>query len=100
MRYSDEVVKFYVNKNLDENSSFLPKKRQLIINYNFFNQPHEIVFRSFSDSLKAIGMKYYAARGKKIDKIIDYIKRDKLSKATLGGCIIEKINQTVVISKE
>ena len=45
-------------------------------------------------------MKYYAARGKKIVKLIDDIKRDRLSKATLGGCIIEKINQTVIISKE
>ena len=36
----------------------------------------------------------------KIDKVIDDIKRDKLSKATLGGCIIKKINQTVIISKE
>ena len=45
-------------------------------------------------------MKYYAARGKKIDKVIDDIKSNKLSKVTLGGCIIEKINQTVIISKE
>ena len=90
----------YSDKNLDKNSFFLQKKNQLIINYNFFKQPHEIIFRSFSDSLKAIGMKYYAARGKKIDKVIDDIKRDRLSKATLGGCIIEKINQTVIISKE
>ena len=45
-------------------------------------------------------MKHYTPRGKKIDKLIDNIKRDKLSKATLGGCIIEKINQTVIISKE
>ena len=100
LRYSDETVKFYVNKNLHENSFFHLKKNQLIIDCNFFKQPHEIVFRSFSESLKSIGMKYYAARGKKIDKLIDDIKRDKLSKATLGGCIIEKINQTVIISKE
>ena len=45
-------------------------------------------------------MKYYAVRGKKIDKVINDIMRDRLSKATLGGCIIEKINQTVIISKE
>ena len=45
-------------------------------------------------------MKYYAARGKKIDKLIGDIRRNQLSKATLGGCIIEKINQTVIISKE
>ena len=100
LRYSNEIVKFYVNKNLHENSLFLLKKNQLIIDYNFFKQPHEIVFRSFSESLKSIGMKYYAARGKKIEKLIDDIKHDKLSKATLGGCIIEKINQTVIISKE
>ena len=100
LRQSDEVVRFYVDKNLDKNSFFLPKKNQLIINYNFFKQPNEIVFRSFSDSLKAIGMKYYAVRGKKIDKVINDIKKDRLSKATLGGCIIEKINQTVIISKE
>ena len=100
LRYSDEIVKFYVNKNLDENSFFLLKKNQLMIKNNFFNQPHEIVFRSFSESLQTIGMKYYAPRGKKIDKIINDIKSDRLSKATLGGCIIEKINQTVIISKE
>ena len=100
LKYSDDIVKFYVNKNLNENSYFLLKKNQLIIDYNFFKQPHEIVFRSFSESLKSIGMKHYTPRGKKIDKLIDNIKRDKLSKATLGGCIIEKINQTVIISKE
>ena len=100
LKQSDEVVRFYVDKNLDKNSFFLQKKNQLIINYNFFKQPHEIIFRSFSDLLQTIGMKYYAARGKKIDKVIDDIKRDRLSKATLGGCIIEKINQTVIISKE
>ena len=100
LKYSDEIVKFYVDKNLDENSFFLTKKKQLIIKHNFFEQPHEIVFRSFSDSVKAIGMKYYAPRGKKIDKIINDIKCGRLTKATLGGCIIEKINQTVIISKE
>ena len=100
LRHSDEIVKFYVNKNLRENSLFLTKKNRLIIDYKFFEQPHEIVFRSFSESLKSISMKYYAARGKKIDKLIGDIRRNKLSKATLGGCIIEKINQTVIISKE
>ena len=41
-----------------------------------------------------------ASQAKKIDKVIEDIKKDRFSKATLGGCIIEKINQTVVISKE
>ena len=100
LKQSDEVARFYVDKNLNKNSFFFPKRNQLIINYKFFKQPNEIVFRSFSDSLKTVGMKYYAARGKKVEKVISDIKRDRLSKATLGGCIIEKINQTVIISKE
>ena len=100
LKYSNEIVKFYVTKNFNENSFFIPSKNQLMINRDFFQHPHEIVFRGFSNSLKTIGMKYYAARGKKIDKVIEDIKKDRFSKATLGGCIIEKINQTVVISKE
>ena len=60
----------------------------------------EIVFRAFSDSLKIIGNKYYHVRGKKINKIIDEIMDNCLSKTTLGGCIIKKVEQTVIISKE
>ena len=70
------------------------------MNDNFFNQPYEVVFRSLSDSLMLIGMKYYSVRGKKLVKIIDEIINNNLYKATLGGCIIEKVNQTVIISKE
>ena len=33
-------------------------------------------------------------------QIIDNIKNDKFLKVTLGGCIIKKVNQTVIISKE
>ena len=44
--------------------------------------------------------KYYLSRGKKIDKIITQIQNDAFFKATLGGCIIEKVNQTLIITKE
>ena len=47
-----------------------------------------------------IGKKYYSVRGKKLEKIINVIKNDELFRVTLGGCIIEKVNQTVIISKE
>ena len=35
-----------------------------------------------------------------MDKIINDIINKRLFRATLGGCIIEKVNQTVIISKE
>ena len=37
---------------------------------NFFSQSREVVFRSLTEVIKIVGKKYYAVRGKKIDKII------------------------------
>ena len=71
-----------------------------ILNNKFFEQPYEIVFRSLSESIRLIGKRYYLVRGKKIDNIIKFIKNNKSYKSTLGGCIIEKVDQTVIISKE
>ena len=67
---------------------------------NFFHQSHEIIFRSFADLIKLIGQKFNFVRGKKLDKVIQDIKSGRFNKATLGGCIIKKVNQTVIISKE
>ena len=37
---------------------------------------------------------------KKIDKVIDLISTKSSFKVTLGGCIIKKVNETVILSKE
>jgi len=100
LKYSDDVIEHYVRKNLLKNSFFSKKYGQIILNYEFFNQPHEVIFRSFSDSIKNVGKNYYRPRGKKIERIIYEINKGTFSKATLGGCIIEKVSQTVIISKE
>ncbi len=100
LRHSNEVVNFYVSENLSKNTFFSEKDKKLIVNEKFFQQPHEIIFRSLSESLKQIGGKYYAVRGKKLDRIISNYKKSHFFKLTLGGCIVEKVNQTVKISKE
>ena len=100
LKKSNDVVSYYVTKNLENNSFFSHKKKRLILNDKFFKQPHEVVFRSLSDSLNFISKKYYSVRGKKIDKIIKEIQKSSFSKSTLGSCLIEKVNQTVIISKE
>ena len=97
---TDNAIKFYVDKNLKENSLFLIKKKQFILSKNFFIQPHEVVFRSLSDLLRRVGESYYPVRGKKIEKIINEIQKEGYLKVTLGGCIIEKVNQTVILIKE
>ena len=100
LKYSDSAINFYVDKNLRENTFFFEKKNEYIINKEFFQQAHEIVFRSLSTVLQMIGGKYYSARGKKVDLLIDNIKNNKLSKFTLGGCIIKICQETVIITKE
>ena len=100
LKYSDKAIKFYVNKNLKENTHYSPKENDYTINIDFFKQPHEIVFRSLTFIINVIGGKYYSPRGKKIDSIINKINNKELSKVTLGGCIIEMQHETVIISKE
>ena len=100
LKDSNHVVNFHVAKNLQDNIFLSSSKNKIIINNNFFKQPYEIVFRSFSEALKIMGKKYYYVRGKKLDKIIKELPKNKIFKATLGGCIIKKVNQTVIISKE
>ena len=67
---------------------------------SFFKQPYEVVFRSFSESIKSIGKKYYFVRGKKLDRIISLNEKKQPFRVTLGGCLIEKVSHTIIISKE
>jgi len=100
LKYSNSAISFYVKQNLDENTSYSVKKNLIILSKNFFQQPYEIIFRSFSKVISIIGGRYYSARGKKIDKILSEIQKNSFLKGTLGGCIIKKVNQTIIISKE
>ena len=100
LKFANESIKFYIKKNFKQNISFLNKKKLVILKEEFFNQSQEVVFRSFTEIIKFVGKKYYPARGKKIDKIIELIKTNVSFKVTLGDCIIKKVNQTVILSKE
>ena len=100
LKDSDQSIKFYVNKNLKENMTFLKKKNIYILNQNFFDQSHEIIFRSLTKIIQRIGKKYYPVRGKSINELIKRINVKAFQKITLGGCFIDRVNQTILISKE
>jgi tRNA(Ile)-lysidine synthase len=100
LKFANENIEFYTKKNLEDNVTILSKKNNIILKENFFSQSNEVVFRSLTEVIKIVGKKYYAVRGKKIDKVIDLIKTKSSFKVTLGGCIIKKINETVILSKE
>ena len=40
------------------------------------------------------------SEGKKLIRVIDLIRAKSSFKVTLGGCIIKKVNETVILSKE
>jgi tRNA(Ile)-lysidine synthase len=100
LKRSNDVVNFYTRENIKKNSFFLYKKNKLILSEEFFNHPYEIVFRALSESIKLIGKKYYPVRGKKLDRILKDIKNKSLTRSTLGGCVLEKVNETLIITKE
>ena len=100
LKFSNKVIEYYVDENLKKNTFLSNNNSRLVLNSIFFLQPYEVIFRSLSESIKMIGKKYYSARGKKIDKIINHLKKSVSYRSTLGGCIIEKVNETVIISKE
>ena len=100
LKQSDNVVSFYVKENFVKNAFFSSRNNKLILNKFFFQQPYEVVFRTLSESIQLVGKRHYSVRGKKLDRIINTIKNNHQFKVTLGGCLIEKVNQTVIISKE
>ena len=100
LKFANESIKTFVKINLDKNSIIDHKNKSILLSKNFFNQPQEIVFRSFTEVIKIVGKKYYPVRGKKLDIIINKVKNDNILKTTLGNCIIRKVNRTIIVTKE
>ena len=89
-----------MDRNLKKNVIFLKKKNTYILNNNFFDQSHEIIFRSLTQLIQKLGKKYYPVRGKSINELIRKINQKPFTKVTLGGCYVEIVNETILISKE
>ena len=100
LKDSDKSIKFYVDRNLKKNVVFLKKKNIYILNYNFFDQSHEIIFRSLTSLIQRLGKKHYPVRGKSINELIKKINKNSFTRTTLGGCYVERANKTIIISVE
>ena len=51
--------------------------KTVILKENFFKQPDELVFRSFSEVMQKVGKKKSSARGSKVENLINYLKSIK-----------------------
>ena len=100
LKDSDKSIKFYLYRNLKKNVVFLKKKNTYILSNNFFDQSHEIIFRSLTKLIQKLGGKYYPVRGKSINELIKRINKKSFTKVTLGGCYVERVNESILISQE
>ena len=98
---SNQVIEFFVQKNVVENSKYFQKDKKIILNQFFFKNPDEIILRSFMQVIQHISKKKNYPRGKKVLGLLDSLKfSSKNVKLTLSGCIIEKISDSVIIYPE
>ena len=100
---SNYSIEFFVQKNISENSSISfikDNNKRAFLSSEFFRSTDEIILRSFTKILQNISGRYFPARGKSVSKILDQIKHKSAIKVTIGGCVIEKIENSVVIYKE
>ena len=100
---SNNSIEFFVQKNIVENSSISLSKNEnnrAFLSSKFFTSTDEIILRSFIKILQDISGRYFPARGKSVSKILNQIRQKTILKTTIGGCVIEKIENSVVIYKE
>ena len=97
---ANEALSYYKNKSLYKHVSFLSKDKCLISKKIFSEEAGEIIFKSFSDILSLVSGTYYPPRSKKVINLIKRLRKISFEKSTLGGCIIEKGDSFISISKE
>ncbi len=97
---ANKALNFYKNKSLYKHASFITKNKCLLNNQIFLEEAHEIIYKSFSDILSLVSGTYYPPRSKKIINLISQAKKPNFLKSTLGGCVIEKKDSFILISKE
>jgi tRNA(Ile)-lysidine synthase len=77
------------------------KGNTISIDLNFFLlENNEIQLKIFNNCIKKISKNYYPPRAKKVLNLLNDIKSNKKLKATLGGCIINRNKEILIISKE
>ncbi len=101
LKSASNALDFYVKKNLNENTTYFSNTKSYILNKNFFQNPHEVLLRSITMIFRDLSGKYYPPRGKKISRLLlSLSSKNGVKKTALGGCLIEKLHETVVIHKE
>ncbi len=96
---SRDTLELYFNKIYKE--TVKKKKNKIFIRLEGFNSLNEeMKMRVFKKSIKDFTNSYYSPRSKKIFNLIDQIRAKKNPKLTLGGCIISREKNHIILKKE
>ena len=96
---SRDTLDLYFNKIYRETVS-KEKNKMIINNRNFNNLNQEIKMRMLNKSITELTKSYYAPRSKKTLYLINSLKEKNHIKSTLGGCVIYKKKDQIILQKE
>ena len=94
-----DTLNAYISK-VEKNCVKKRRKETIVSLESFSLENNEIQLKVFSNCIKNVSKKYYPPRAKKIINFLNKVKHDTNLKVTLGGCIIHKIHNNLVICKE
>ena len=97
---ANQALNFYKNKAIHKHASFVSKNKCVINKQIFSEESAEIIFKFFSGILSLVSGTYYPPKSKKVTNLIYRLKKNKFTKSTLGGCVIERKGDFILISKE
>ena len=89
--YFNKIFKKLINK----------RKRDIFINLKKFNElNNEVKIALINESIKRLKKNYYDLRSKKVEGLIQRLKRRDFKKSTLGGCVFFKKDQNLCLKIE
>jgi len=94
-----DTLNVYISR-VERNCVIKQKKLAIINLKNFLAENDEIQLRVFSNCITHISKSYYPPRAKKIVNLLDQVKSTIQLKSTLGGCVIQKKGNNLLIYKE
>ena len=77
------------------------QKNKIFVNLEkFLLENNEVQLKILNNCIKKISKNYYLSRAKKVLNLLDKVKVNNKLKATLGGCVIERLKNNLIIYKE
>ena len=94
-----EAINFYVDRSLKKFVKF--KKKETILNLKMFRrEPREVKFKIINRIVKNRTSSYYPPRSQKVLNLISRFETKNPKKCTLGGCIFERKNNLLYVTRE